>query len=111
MNDSEPTDRNRDMHPDVEAMHRAIQSLDDQVVALRAAVETMTQQIAPTTLRSVIVASIREAASDQTILYDAMTRHARRSLAQYVGERVLTAFAVLAISAVLAWSYITGHVK
>lgn len=102
------------MHPDVEHLREAIHNADDNIVALRAAIETLVEQQTPELLRAAIVGALREAAQDPAItraVYDTMTRHARTSLAQYVGERVLTAAAVLVVSAVLAWSWITGHIK
>ena len=103
-----------EMHPDVARLHLEIQQTGDRLVELRGAVEEMAQASSPDKLKAVIVASLREAAQDPAItraVYETMTRHARSSLAQYIGERVLTALAVLAISAALAWSYITGHIK
>jgi GH24 family phage-related lysozyme (muramidase) len=45
------------------------------------------------------------------LIYQSVTRRARKGLAEYVGERVLMAAAVLIVASVMAWSWVTGHVK
>jgi hypothetical protein len=60
------------------------------------------------------VSALREAANDPGItrvLYDTMSLHARDSLAQYIGKRVITALLALVLSTALAWGIFTGHVK
>jgi hypothetical protein len=102
------------MHPDVELLHRAWQSTDDRLTDLRSAVETLVESNSPKALRTVIVDALREAANDPEItqaLYDTMTLHARRALADYIMKRVITAVVTLVISAALAWSYIKGLAK
>jgi hypothetical protein len=97
------------MHPDVARLHEAIQSMDDRLTELRAAIDGD-----PERMRGVIVDALREAATDPTItraIYETMARHAGDSLAQAIGRRVLTALTVLCVAAVMAWSLITGHVK
>ena len=99
------------MHPDVARLHEAVQSVDDRLTDLQAAVEAVND---PDKLRRVIVAALREAAADPVItraVYDTMAGHARQSLAQAIGERFLAAFAVLVIAAASAWFYVTGHIR
>ena len=88
------------MHPDVEALRVAIQSLDDRVTDLRGS------------LPDIVRAGIRDAAKDSAVMrdaYDTLTRHASASFAEYIGRRVITAAVVLVISAGLAWAVITGQ--
>lgn len=103
------------MHPDVAALHLSVQSVEDRLTEVRAAVDELSHLNSPDVMRGVIVAAIREAAADPTVsrlMYDTMTQHAKRSLAQYVGERVITALAVLVLSGGIAWwAYTAGKIN
>jgi hypothetical protein len=109
-----PDDSVAVMHPDVEALKGAIHSLDDRVTDLRVAIDVMSDNNSHGKLSAAIVSALRQAADDPAIataLYNGVAGHARRSLAQYVGERVLAALAVLVLSAAAAWAIVTGQFK
>lgn len=94
------------VHHDVAALHLSVQAVEDRLTETRSAIEELTQQSSPDVMRAVIVSAIKEAAADPAVsrvLYDTMAAHAKRSLAQYVGERVIMALAVLILSGGLFW--------
>ena len=91
-----------------------IHSLAERMAEIQEAINALVESNSEARLRAAIVGALREAANDPAVtrlIYDTLARHARTSLAQYIGERILTALAVLALSAALAWAWITQHVK
>lgn len=102
------------MHPDVAALQAAIHSLDDRVTDLRVAIDVLADANSQARISGAIVDALRQAAADPAIataIYIGVAGHARRSLAQYVGERVLAALAVLVLSGAAAWAIVTGQFK
>jgi hypothetical protein len=102
------------MHPHVAALRAAINSLDDRVTDLRVAIDVLADNQSQARLSGAIVEALRQAAEDPTIalkLYHGVFGQARRSFAEYIGERVIAAIAVLVLSGVAAWAIVTGQFK
>ena len=96
----------RAVHPDVERLTELIMSVSDRITDMHGAM--------PDLMRQAIHSGIKDATNDKDIMrsvYENMTKHASSSFAEYIGRRVITAFAVLAVSAALAWAFITGQFK
>ena len=105
-------------HPDVAHLMTMVGGVADEVTRLRGEMQDFAAANSGPALQATIVAAMRQFSHDKIETtpawehgFSVFAGSARKSFAQYIGERVLAGLIVLSFGIIVTWAVLTGHVK
>ena len=108
------TERDEPLHPDVNLLTRAVQSHDDAVVALQAAIEDLTERLSSHNLTRAFAMAARETLQDEELvlifvreIYSGFVEHGKTDSAMWLGSKITAWFssAMVGLAMFLLWEF------